>query len=118
MTGVILKNHLLLIGLVVLTFAVGATCLFLYFRRKRKFKRFYEDLGLHSEERVLRQGNDKKTKALTKIHYPKFKWRKGNLHLYNYNFSKTSDYFETKREAFNSFFGKEFFKVVTIPPKT
>ena len=110
MGDLILKNQLLFgIGVVVLIF--GATCLFLWRRKKRRLKRFYEDLGLHSEERVLRQGNDKKTKALTKIHYPKFKWKKGNLHLYNYNFSKTSDYFETKREAFSSYFGKFFFKV-------
>ena len=111
MRALILKNQYLLAMGVVALVLLGATLLFFWFRRKRKLKRFYEDLGLHSEERVLRQASDKKTKALTKIHYPKFRWRDGNLHVYNYNFSKTSDYFETKREAFSSFFEKDFFKV-------
>ena len=102
---------------VVLLLTVGAIAFFFWSRKRRKLKRFYEDLGLHSEEKVLRQGTDRKTKALAKIHYPKFKWRDGNLHLYGYNYSKTSDYFETKLEAFNTFFGKFFFKVEPHPTK-
>ena len=116
MGSLVLKNHFLMFG-VASAIIVGAILLFLFNRRKRRFKRFYEDLGLHSEERELRQGNDRKTKALRKVHYPKFKWKDGNLHLYGYNFSKTSDYFETKREAFSSFFGKFFFKVEPHPKK-
>lgn len=79
--------------------------------KTKKLRRFYEDLGLHSEIRKVVSGADHKRRVFNEIIYPKYKWAKGNLRLYNHNHSKTTDYLDSKREAFSQFFKKEFYKV-------
>jgi hypothetical protein len=104
-------NHKLIIILAGLALILFGALLFRFKIKRKKLRRFYEDLGLHSEIRKTVSGADHKRRVFNEIIYPKYKWVSGNLRLFNHNHSKTTDYLDSKREAFSQFFKKEFFKV-------
>lgn len=104
-------NHKLIITSAGLALILFGAFFFRYKNKSKKLRRFYEDLGLHSEIRKTVRGADHKKRVFNEIIYPKYKWTEGNLRLFNHNHNKTTDFLDSKKEAFSQFFKKEFYKV-------
>lgn len=104
-------NHKLIIVSVSLALILFGALIIRYKIKTKKLRRFYEDLGLHSEIRKTVSGTDHKKRVFNEIIYPKYRWTEGNLRIFNHNYNKTTDFLDSKKEAFSQFFKKEFYKV-------